>query len=228
MVKVLKNALRKKAQGIRQWIDDSDAHLGERTDQEVILVIDLIAALQEYIRGSKNAYFQMLSHWLVARDKDGVVSRTELFQHQICDHIEDHPNHQELLKIVVKEMLRTDRNMEIARILARPKIKETPVFENLRNDRQVRYLTDLCDEFGLVKDRFGPVEEECLVLPCRIQDVLYVSDIGTENGLPKRDPSVSLEYGFRTFWGSWAPLGATMAPGPRPRDLWTSPNLDVC
>ena len=48
----------------------------------------------------------------------------------------------------------------------------------------------------------------------------------TENDLPKGGPRVSLERGFRTFWGSWAPLGATMAPRPRPRAPRTPPNLD--
>ena len=45
-----------------------------------------------------------------------------------------------------------------------------------------------------------------------------------ENGLPKGGPSVALECGFRLLWGSWAPLGATMAPRPRPRALQTPPD----
>ena len=48
----------------------------------------------------------------------------------------------------------------------------------------------------------------------------------TENGLPKGGPRVSHERGFRTFWSSWAPLGATMAPRPRPRAPRAPPNLD--
>ena len=48
----------------------------------------------------------------------------------------------------------------------------------------------------------------------------------TENGIPKEGPSVAIERGFRTFWGSWAPLGATRAPRPRLRAHRTPPNLD--
>ena len=44
-----------------------------------------------------------------------------------------------------------------------------------------------------------------------------------ENWFPKGGPRVALECGFRRFWGSWAPLGATMAPRPRPRALQTPP-----
>ena len=47
-----------------------------------------------------------------------------------------------------------------------------------------------------------------------------------QNGARKDTQGVSLERGFRTFWGSCAPLGATMAPGPRPRAPQTPPNLD--
>ncbi len=48
----------------------------------------------------------------------------------------------------------------------------------------------------------------------------------SQNGAPKGTQGVDLERGFRTFWGSWAPLGATMAPRPRPRAPRTPPNLD--
>ena len=48
------------------------------------------------------------------------------------------------------------------------------------------------------------------------------------NGLPQGGARVDLECDFQIFWGSWAPLGATMAPRPRPRALRTPPNLDFC
>ena len=47
-----------------------------------------------------------------------------------------------------------------------------------------------------------------------------------ENGLPNGGSKVALERTFPMFWGSWAPLRATMAPRPRPRALRTHPNLD--
>ena len=47
-----------------------------------------------------------------------------------------------------------------------------------------------------------------------------------QNGLPKGGPKVILECGFGILWGSWGPLGATMAPRPRPRALQIPPNID--
>ena len=47
-----------------------------------------------------------------------------------------------------------------------------------------------------------------------------------ENELPKGGPRVALERCFRTFSGSWVPMGAIMAPRPRPGAPRTRPNLD--
>ena len=46
-----------------------------------------------------------------------------------------------------------------------------------------------------------------------------------ENGYPKGGPRGGLERSFRTRCGSWAPLGANIAPRRLPRSLQTPPNI---
>ena len=76
--------------------------------------------------------------------------------------------------MVVKELRDRDRKCEAARMLARPKSRQTPTFETNRNDRQLGYLIGLYGDLECTPDRFGPIEEDCLALPHTAADLLYV------------------------------------------------------
>ena len=82
-------------------MDENDMELGDRDDEEIHWFTDLITSLDQDVREFRHAYFQMRREWLVGRDSrgsSGVVTNQELSLEQICDDIENHPNHPDLLK----------------------------------------------------------------------------------------------------------------------------------
>lgn len=178
LVSVLKDAPRWFRTDVLTYIDNVSTDLGERADEEVQLVLDLIVALDVDIRNCANANFQMQSEWLIgtyrSHGTDGIISRQELSAEQICDHIEDDANYEHLLKSAVKELLKGNRKFEAARMLARQKSRCTSTYETNRNDKQLAYLVSLYQELDTTTDRFGPIEQECLTLPCSAQDVLRI------------------------------------------------------
>merc|ERR1719245_2527509 len=120
----------------------------ERDDEEITLVRELIQRLREDIRCCKHAFFKM-----------------EISPEQVCDHIEDEDNYEELLRTAVNKCISTDRKFEAAKMLARKTSRTTRVYETNKNNKQLAYLVSLYSEMEPPEDQFGPVEEACLVLP---------------------------------------------------------------
>jgi len=181
---VLKDAPRVFKHEVMGYIDNYTTDLAERGDEEIQLVLELIALLDVDIRCCNYAYFQMQKEWLIGSFRshatDGIIARQEFSPEQICDHIEDEPNYEPLLKNAVKELLKGGRKFEAARMLARQKSRTTSVFETNRNDKQLAYLVSLYQEADASTDQFGPVEQECLTLPCSARDVLIIDNVGKD------------------------------------------------
>lgn len=181
---VLQGAPRELVQEVLRLIDGV-VELGERSDDEIILVRQLLVDLNEDIRCCRNTFFKMKSDWLAGR-WTGVVVSEELSPEQICDHIDDDANYEDLLKVCVNRYLKNSRKFEAAKMLARPASQGTRVFETNRNDKQLAYLVSLYQDLDPPIDHFGPMEEGCLALPCprSIQEVphpdnlFYIDDHG--------------------------------------------------
>lgn len=206
---VLKDAPRQFVQDVLTYMDENDTDIGERADEEIYLVMDLITSLNEDIRCCRHASFQMKSQWLVGqfnhgrRGSDGIVSREEMSPEQICDHIEDFENHEDLLKIAVKELIRSERKFEAARMLARPKSRVCQVFEANRNDKQIAYLVSLYQDIEPLVDRFGPVEDDCLALPSTREALVYVDNIGPAMDTLERDTIAHQRPMTLGIWWCW-------------------------
>jgi len=204
---VLKGAPRMLIQDVLRAIDGTDVDISERDDEEVLLIKDLITTLKEDIRSCKHAFFKMKSEWIAGR-WSGVVFNEELSPEQVCDHIEDEDNHEELLKIAINRLLRTNSKFEAAKMLARNMSANTRVFETNRNDKQLAYLVSLYKDMEPPKDIFGPVEESALVLPCTFDRVLYVQDGGEALARLEQDTLTSerpLTIGLWWFWRCFDP-----------------------
>ena len=74
----------------------------------------------------------------------------ELSPEQICDHIDDDANYEDLLKVCVNRYLKVSRKFEAAKMLARPASQGTRVFETNRNDKQLAYLVSLYQDEGKI------------------------------------------------------------------------------
>lgn len=181
LFQVLQRAPRDLTMDVLRIIDGDDLDIEERDDQELDLVRALVRDLKEDIRCCKHLFFKMKSDWLVnwARHYmgSGVVYNQELTPDQICDHIEDEDNHEEFLKLAVKEYVKADRKSEAARMLARTKSRVTRCFDNNRNDKELSYYVSVYEDVQPLVDLFGPVEDD-LALPGSGGDVLYVADAG--------------------------------------------------
>jgi len=205
---VLKNAPRTVVQDVLRRIDGDDVDVSERDDEEIILVRELIRTLGEDVRCCRHAYFKMKSDWIASR-WGGVLVHEELTPEQICDHIEDEDNYEELLRLAVNRCMKYGRKFEAARMLARPPSRVTRVFETNRNDKQLAYLVSLYQEMEKPLSRFGPIEECCLRLPCSQSDVLYIDD--DSSALAKLehdlldDPQEKLAIGVWWFWRCFDP-----------------------
>jgi len=171
----LRGAPRSLVQAVLEQIDGNDTDASDRDDEEMILVRELIKQLREDIRCCPYAFYKMKSEWVAGR-YSGVVTNEELSPEQICDHIEDECNYENLLRSAVNKYLRNDRKFEAARMLARRASQGTRVFETNRNDKQLAYLISLYQDVQPLEDRFGPVEANSLVLPCSWENVLYIDD----------------------------------------------------
>mmetsp|Transcript_21831 Transcript_21831/g.70698 ORF Transcript_21831/g.70698 Transcript_21831/m.70698 type:complete len:864 (-) Transcript_21831:290-2881(-) len=165
-------------QAVLGTIDSADVDISERDDDEMRMVEELLKSLKEDIRCCPHAFFKMKTEWIAARNT-GVVVGEELSPEQICDHIEDEPNHEDCLRIAVNKYLKANRKFEAARMLVRPKSARTRVYESNRNDKQLAYLISLFNDMEPDRNHFGPIEEGTLVLPCEASDVLYIKDAGT-------------------------------------------------
>mmetsp|Transcript_79556 Transcript_79556/g.257700 ORF Transcript_79556/g.257700 Transcript_79556/m.257700 type:complete len:864 (-) Transcript_79556:282-2873(-) len=165
-------------QAVLGTIDSADVDISERDDDEMRMVEELLKSLKEDIRCCPHAFFKMKTEWIAARNT-GVVLGEELSPEQICDHIEDEPNHEDCLRIAVNKYLKANRKFEAARMLVRPKSARTRVYESNRNDKQLAYLISLFNDMEPDRNHFGPIEEGTLVLPCEASDVLYIKDAGT-------------------------------------------------
>mmetsp|Transcript_21828 Transcript_21828/g.70670 ORF Transcript_21828/g.70670 Transcript_21828/m.70670 type:complete len:869 (-) Transcript_21828:55-2661(-) len=165
-------------QAVLGTIDSADVDISERDDDEMRMVEELLKSLKEDIRCCPHAFFKMKTEWIAARNT-GVVVGEELSPEQICDHIEDEPNHEDCLRIAVNRYLKANRKFEAARMLVRPKTVRTRVYESNRNDKQLAYLISLFNDVEPDRNHFGPIEEGTLVLPSEASKVLlYIQDAG--------------------------------------------------
>jgi len=203
----LRGAPRAIVQQVLRVIDGDDVDISERDDEELMLVQDLICTLKEDIRCCKHSYYKMKSDWIAAR-KSGVAFNGELSPEQICDHIENEPNHEDLLKNAVNMFLRKDRKFEAAKMLARPESKGTKVFETNRNDKQLAYLVSLYQDMKPPPDIFGPVEECALVVPAAPENLLIIDRCGPEMDRFEREvfsENRPLTVGVWWFWRCFNP-----------------------
>lgn len=178
-LKFLKTLLRGAPRGLVQrvlHIIDETTDVTEHNDEELQLVKDLVIELDQDVRCCPYAYYSLRKNWLVGGRREGVVVTGELTAEQICDHIEDDPNLEELLKTAVNSLLRDNRKHQAARMLARPAFKGTKVYETNKNDKQLAYLVSLYQELTPPEDSFRPIEEDCLTLPFVRSDILFVEN----------------------------------------------------
>eukprot|EP00927_Polykrikos_kofoidii_P033168 TRINITY_DN28072_c0_g1_i2.p1 TRINITY_DN28072_c0_g1~~TRINITY_DN28072_c0_g1_i2.p1 ORF type:complete len:857 (+),score=118.87 TRINITY_DN28072_c0_g1_i2:147-2717(+) len=178
LARALRRCPRETLGDVLRRIDEGVDH-GERHDEELVLVNNLVVSLNADIRSCPNAFYKMKEEWLCTYST-GVVQNEELSPEQVCDHIEDdlEGNHEELLAVAVRRYLKHERKFCAAKILSRPKSATTKVFDNNRNDRQLVYLMSLYREVEATEDDFSPIEDGAMKLPCRTEDVLYVEAAG--------------------------------------------------
>merc|ERR1712194_930810 len=116
----LTGAPRSLVQKVLRIIDGDDVDISERDDEELLLVQNLVGALKEEVRCCRHTFFKMKSDWIASPWKTGVAYHGELSPDQICDHIEEEENHEDLLKTAINMYLRNDRKFEAAKMLAIP------------------------------------------------------------------------------------------------------------
>ena len=58
-------------------------------------------------------------------------------------------------------------------------------------------------ELELVRNRLGPIVEECLALPCVAEDVLYVDNLGKQMDRLEADASLSKQPMALGIWWFW-------------------------
>ncbi|OLP98947.1 hypothetical protein AK812_SmicGene18561 [Symbiodinium microadriaticum] len=97
-----------------------------KEDYELRMLHDLLDELDQdirrcdYVRQAAAAFefgFLYASTWV---DSTGVIENEELTPAQFCDHIEDDPNYEILLRDAVNRLLSISRTFEAAKMLARP------------------------------------------------------------------------------------------------------------
>lgn len=203
---VLRDAPRQLVQEVLRAIDGNDVDISERNDDELLLVRELLVALHEDIRCCKHVFFQMKSDWIAGRR--AAIENENLSPEQICDHIEDEDNHEELLKVAVNKYLKLGRKCEAAKMLARRESANTRVYETNRNDKQLAYLLTLYKDMEPGPRNFGPVEQSTLVLPCSRHEVLYIGDSGDALQRLERETLKSgrpMAIGLWWFWRCFDP-----------------------
>jgi len=215
MVDILSEAPRSLVEEVLQGIDEQDTDLAETFDDpEMALLKDLIRDLDVDIHCCKNAYFSMQREWLRERHT-GVTNIRKLTPAQICDHIESDPNHEELLKVAVKNLLSQNRKFEAAQMLARPESHLSRVAETNKNDKQLTYLIGLFKEMQALPDQFGPIEEDALVLGRRSEELLYVEDVGGQLNRLEADLLDSSKADTIGIWWTWRCLDPKLHLRPR-------------
>jgi len=189
---------------------DMDVEINEMHDEEYALLTGLIVSLNADVRCCRSVRFKMKSDWIASRHR-GVVNNQELSPEQICDHIEVdmEDNYEELLKIAVNKYLNQNMKFEAAKMLARPAAAHTKVLQSNRNDKQLAYLLSIFQELHPPEDALAPIEEGCLTLPCKRENVLYVDDIGNDLARIERellgDSAEPIAIGVWWFWRCFDP-----------------------
>lgn len=168
---VLQNAPRPFIQKVLSIIDENDVET-DGPDTEMRMLYGLIRDLNENIRCCRHAFFKMKCDWISSFKRSGpsgVIHSDLLTPEQLSDHIEDDDNYEELLKLAVNKLTKTnDGKFVAARMLARPNALHTKSYENNINDKQMAYLVSLYKEIEPPPpNEIRPIEEDSILLPSR-------------------------------------------------------------
>eukprot|EP00930_Biecheleria_cincta_P039787 TRINITY_DN27318_c0_g1_i1.p1 TRINITY_DN27318_c0_g1~~TRINITY_DN27318_c0_g1_i1.p1 ORF type:complete len:893 (-),score=179.64 TRINITY_DN27318_c0_g1_i1:51-2729(-) len=205
---VLKGAPRRLVREVLAQLDEAEIDAAERDeDDELRLIYDLLFNLDEDVRCCSNVFFKLKRDWVAGR-RAGTVLNEELTAEQLCDHIEDEVNYEELLKVAVNKCSASNRKFEAARMLARKAGGKSKVAETNRNDRQLHYLISIYKDEEAT-DHYGPLEEGCVALPYAFPSVYHVarwdgSSLGLEELqrelLDKQEPmAIGISWLWRCF-----------------------------
>ncbi|CAE7246680.1 unnamed protein product [Symbiodinium natans] len=154
---------------------DEDIDENERKeDYELRMLQDLLIDLDQDIRRCGKAFFRLKRTWISSLDtKTGVIENEELTPAQFCDHIEDDPQYEILLRDATNRLIKLNRTFEAAKMLARPRAQESKAWNNIK-ESQVLYIRSLYEEEKEPEDHFGPMELGSLLLPGGEEAVLRV------------------------------------------------------
>jgi len=174
------NLIRKVLSRLDEDLDETE----RKEDYELRMLHDLLDELDQDIRRCSKAFFRLKRSWITYDKRTGVIENEELTPAQFCDHIEDDPNYEILLRDAVNRLLSISRTFEAAKMLARPKAKGTKVVENIK-DTQVLYIRSLYEEEQEPEDSFAPLAVGSMCLPGGEEDVLRVPSTEQVNGVDR-------------------------------------------
>jgi len=179
---VLKDAPQNLIRKVLSRLDEDLDETERKEDYELRMLYDLLDELDQDIRRCSKAFYRLKRSWISSYDfRTGVIENEELTPAQFCDHIEDDPNYEVLLRDAVNRLMRLNRTFEAAKMLARPKAKGTKVVENIK-DNQVLYIRSLYEEEQEPEDSFAPLAVGSMCLPGGEEDVLRVPSTEHVNG----------------------------------------------
>ncbi|CAE7729801.1 unnamed protein product [Symbiodinium sp. CCMP2592] len=185
---VLKDAPQNLIRKVLSRLDEDLDETERKEDYELRMLYDLLDELDQDIRRCSKAFYRLKRSWISSYDfRTGVIENEELTPAQFCDHIEDDPNYEVLLRDAVNRLMRVNRTFEAAKMLARPKAKGTKVVENIK-DTQVLYIRSLYEEEQEPEDSFAPLAVGSMCLPGGEEDVLRVPSTEHVNGEDRVTP----------------------------------------